>query len=89
MDVPQIILENVYHPLKLGWDFCVYYLLAKNSLLSLCMTDKKHLKRLLISNNSVAGMAALVLLVLSSVSEKFNHCVHSSQISLCLIALIW
>lgn len=29
-------------------------------------------------SNSVSGMAALVLLVLSSVSVEFNHCVHSS-----------
>lgn len=70
------LLENVLvHPLRLGWDFFVCYLVAKRSLLALsCTVDKKHLKRLLISNNSVAGMATLVLLVLSPVSPKFNHC---------------
>lgn len=57
--------------------FCLL-LTGKNSLLSFCMIDKKRLRRLIIGSNSVAGMAALILLVLSSVSVEFNHCVHSS-----------
>lgn len=53
-----------------------------------CVTSKQYLKLLLIINNSVVGMAALVL-VLSSVSAQSNYRVKSNQTLLCLIALIW
>lgn len=57
--------------------------------ISFYMADKQYLERLLISNNSVAGAVALVLLLLSSLSAQPNHHVYSSQILLFLTALIW
>jgi len=51
------------------------------------MSDKQYLKRPLISKDSVAGTATLVLLVLFSVSAQPNQTVYSSK--LCFFLQHW